>query len=506
MGFLILKHCGWVMLVVLTGMVGCSSVNPKPEYERTRQHITAGTGQELIDHLDDSWDVSEEVAARLASGLTLQESVEMALLNNPEFQAAWMNVGMAKADLVQAGLLSNPALFSSFRLPAGGGLSNIELTLAQNIADLWQIPVKKRVAKERLDQAILELARRAAQLAANAKAGYYQALGTQAVHKNAEENAGITKELLDLAIARQRAGAGTELDVNLTRSAVLEANLSVQTSRLNAASARRDLATVLGLLGPLDELELASNFPDIGPNTLATDQLIAIAQEARLDFQAARRIVEAAEASLRLEYLRIIPSVELGVAMERAERQKQGGRNLLADTARASIANGGLTAPEIQPRSERRANDRTDLIVGPSVSLALPIFDQNQAQIAKAQYALQQARKELDALERAAVQDIRGAADRLSTAWAVVTYYEQELLPLGEKNLTMNRDAYRAGSTSVLAVLEAQRFLLDARRRHVEALQNAAALIPQVELAVGRPISQLVQATPATQPSKGGLR
>lgn len=488
-------------------LAGCVGVHPEAEYERARQTAAEATGfdQTYLPQEDDG--IAARTESLLESGLTEDDAVQIALLNNPDFQAAWMNIGMAKADLVQAGLLSNPSLFSSFRLPAGGGLSNIELSLAQNIAELWQIPIRKRVANERLDQAILELARRAAQLAANAKAGYYQALGAQEVHKNAEANAAIAKQLLDLAIARQEAGEGTELDVNLARSAVLEANLSVQTSRLNAASARRDLATVLGLSGPADELELVTNFAGAGPSALAADQLIAIAQEARLDLRAARRIVEAAEASLRLEYLEIIPSVEVGVAMERAERQKQGGRDLLADTARASIANGGLTAPEIQPRSERRANDRTDLIIGPSVGLQLPIFDQNQAQIAKAQYALQQARKELDVLERSASQDIRGAADRLSTAWAVVAYYQQELLPLGERNLTMTRDAYRAGSTSVLSVLEAQRFLLDARRRYVEALQNAAALIPQVELAVGRPISQLVQpTTPATQPSEGGVR
>ncbi|GMU22528.1 MAG: hypothetical protein AMXMBFR13_26140 [Phycisphaerae bacterium] len=489
-------------------LAGCAAVRPQADYGRAQQLATAATGQPetYIPGQDDA--ITSRVEALLADGITVDEAIQIALLNNPSFQAAWMDVGMARADLVQAGLFSNPSLFTSFRLPAGGGLSNIELTIAQSIADLWQIPARKKVAREQLERAVLTLAREATQLAANTKASYYRALGAQEVHKNAQENAAIAQELLDLAVARKQAGAGTDLDINLSRSAVLEANLSVQTTRLAAASARRDLATALGITQSADELELASSLAIQAPSELASDRLISIAQQARLDLLAARRVVNAAEASLRLEYLEVIPSVDVGVAMERGAKQQQGGRNLLADTARASIANGGLTAPEIQPRSERQANRRTDLIVGPSVALPLPIFDQNQAQIAKAAFALQQARKDLEARERSAVQEIRGAADRLNTAWAVVAFYRQEMLPLAERSLAMTRDSYRAGGTSVLAVLEAQRFLLDARRRYLEALQNAAGLVAEVELAVGRPLSELIEpptSNPATQPSEGAM-
>lgn len=487
---------------------GCAAVRPQEDYGRAQQLALAATGQPetYLPGQDDA--ITARVEALLADGITVDEAVQIALLNNPSFQAAWMDVGMARADLVQAGLFSNPTLFASFRLPAGGGLSNIETTIAQNIADLWQIPARKKVAREQLERAILTLALEATQLAANAKASYYRALGAEEVHKNAQENAAIAQELLDLAIARKQAGAGTDLDINLSRSAVLEANLGVQTTRLAAASARRDLATALGITQSADELKLASSLATTAPRELTADRLISIAQQTRLDLLAAHRVVGAAEASLRLQYLQVIPTLDIGVAMERGARQKQGGRDLLADTARASIANGGLTAPEIQPRSERQANRRTDLIVGPSVGLPLPIFDQNQAQIAKAAFAVQQARKELEARERSAVQVIRDAADRLNTAWAVLTFYRQEMLPLAERSLALTRDSYRAGGTSVLAVLEAQRFLLGARRRYLEALQNAAGLVAEVELAVGRPLADLVEApatNPATQPSEGAM-
>lgn len=186
----------------------------------------------------------------------------------------------------------------------------------------------------------------------------------------------------------------------------------------------------------------------------------------------------------------IFPTVELGVSLERGERKSQGGRDVLADTARASIAGGGLTAPGIQPRSARRKH--TDLIVGPSISLELPIFDQNQAQIAKAEMAYRQSAKLLGALELAASQEVRNAADRAMTAWDIARFYRDDFLPLAEKNLELSRESYRAGRASFLAVLEAQRFFLDTRSRYVGALGDAAIALPDLERVVGLPLTQLM--------------
>jgi len=493
--------CGAICVLV----AGCATVDPKHDYGKVSQQVVEATGQSSSYQPDQEAAVEAHVAALLADGLTSDEAVQVCLLNNPSFQAAWMDVGMARADLVQAGLLSNPSLFTSLRLPSGGGLANLEFSLAQNIAELWQIPVRKRAANRSLDRQILVLTRRAAELVSETKAAYIRALGAQHVHAIARENLAIAKQLVDLAVARKDAGEGSELDVNLSRSAAQEAQLAVETTRLSEAEARRRLAQLLGLTEDPTTLALKDAFQQAGPGALDVQGLIQLAAGKRLDIRAAEQAAAQAEAVVREQYARVFKNVEIGVALERAERQRQGGRDLLADTARASIANGGLTAPDIQPRSERRQN--TDLIIGPSVALEVPIFDQNQAQIAKAEFALQQARKTLDALERSAVQDVRNVADRLTTAWAVVRFYREELIPLAQRSLEMNRDAYRAGSTSILAVMEAQRFLLDARRRHVEAVQSATQTVPELELAVGLPLTAMgdaVKSPPAgasTQPA-----
>lgn len=470
---------------------GCATVNPAPDYERTARHVAQATGVDALYEPGQQDVISAKVETLLTDGLTVDEAVQVALLNNPRLQAAFMDLGMARADVVQSKLLSNPTLGVTLRLPAGGGLANLEAGIAQNIAELWQIPMRARASERALDGAVLALARTAAQLAAQTKAAYYRAVGAQDRHRILDENLGIAKDLLDLAKMRQQAGAGTELDVNLSRTVVIEAELAVRSSRLKEADARRALATLLGIWQSPDDLTLLSPLLETPPEIPDAQALIEVARRSRLDLQAARQAVSSALAKLELENSRVWRTVEVGLSLERGERKRQGGRDLLADTARASIANGGLTVPNIQPRSARDRD--TDFIIGPSLSLELPIFDQNQAQIARAGYAYQQAVHVLDALDRQAAQEIRAAVDQSATAWELVKIYRDRSLPLAQSNLELSREAYQAGRASFLSVLEAQRFFLTSRQRFVEAAEIAAITIPTLERTVGLPWHELLK-------------
>ena len=487
-------------LAALLALPGCATVDPRPDYDRAARHVVEATGQHSIYRPGEQDRVDQKVEELLADGISAAEAVQICLLNNPSLQAEFLSVGMARADLVQSGLLSNPWLGLSLRLPAGGGLAALEGGIAQNIADLWQLPARKRAAQRHLDRAILELANTAAALAADTKVAYFEAVGAQQLHQTELENLAVARELLELAQTRQAAGAGTELDVNLSRTLVFEAELEAISSRLALAESRRSLAKLLGITDPADELVLLDPLPPAPSRRPDSTRLLELARQWRLDMQAARQAVSAAEAALQEQYRSIFPTVKLGLDLERGERGRAQGRHLLADTARASIANGRLTAPDIEPRSARDVH--TDFTIGPSIGLELPIFDQNQAQIAKAKYAYRQALKTFDALDRALTQEVHGALDRAATAWELVHLYETRSIPLAKRNLELSRESYQAGKAPFLSVLEAQRFFLDSRSKYTEALQTAAATIPGLERTVGRPFDELVEAA-ARQPTAG---
>ena len=78
-------------------------------------------------------------------GLTAEEAVAIALWNSPSFQATLADLGMARADLVEAGLLRNPVL--SFLFPVGP--KQLEWTLQFPFDVIWQRP--RRVAAARLN-------------------------------------------------------------------------------------------------------------------------------------------------------------------------------------------------------------------------------------------------------------------------------------------------------------------------------------------------------------------
>ncbi|MHC4444771.1 MAG: TolC family protein, partial [Planctomycetota bacterium] len=456
-------------------LTGCATVDPRSDYDMAAEQITQTTGQPEVYQPGDDEVVVRKVEELLEGGITVDEAVQICLLNNPHLQAAFFEIGMARADVVQSGLLSNPSLGLSLRLPSGGGLANLMGGISQNIADLWQIPARTREAGRSLDRAILVIAREAADLASDTKKAYYQVVGADRLYQISKENQSVASDLLDMVLVRRKAGAASVLDVNLSRGMALETELAVESARLALADARRELAELLGLTMDVSGLALLEGFPEIPSEMPDDDILIDLACVYCLEMQAARQEVAAAEARLEQEYSRIFPSVKIGVSFEREAAQSQGGRDILADTARASIANGGLAAPDIQPRSERRRN--TEFVIGPSINLELPVFNQNQARIAKARYAYEQAVKTVEALKRAAYQEVRTSVDRVVTGWKLAKLYRGRILPLSQDNLDLSREAYVAGQASFLSVLEAQRSFLESRSRVVEAAVKSAITV-----------------------------
>ncbi|MFS2117823.1 TolC family protein, partial [Herbaspirillum frisingense] len=109
-------------------------------------------------------------ATRLASA---DDAVQIALINNPELQAAFAELGVAEADLVQAGRLPNPG-FSFARTHAGDDIK-IERSLSLGLMRLLTMPATARIEQRRFEQVRLSLAARVLALAAQTRQAYYQA-------------------------------------------------------------------------------------------------------------------------------------------------------------------------------------------------------------------------------------------------------------------------------------------------------------------------------------------
>ena len=99
------------------------------------------------------------VAALLSRPLGAEDAVQVALLRNRGLQASYAELGMAQADLVEAGLLQNPVFDTSIRFPDTAHLAtDLETGLTQSFLNLLLLPAKKEIAAGQAEATKLRVA------------------------------------------------------------------------------------------------------------------------------------------------------------------------------------------------------------------------------------------------------------------------------------------------------------------------------------------------------------
>ena len=498
---------GSLLSLVCLAIPACVTVNPDQDYQRAAGLIVDRTGADDVYDPKTEYLIADKVAAALADGLAVDEAVAIALLNNRGFQSAFQDIGVSRADLVESGLISNPTLGLSLRFPEGGGLANLSLSLAQQLADLWQIPVRKRIAQAQLEQTLSMVVRAAVVLSSDVQVCYYRLLALERAATLAGEDLRLAGRSLALARSRFEAGESDKLDVNLARAGELEARRRMIALGQDVRQARSDLARVLGLSRQDADWPLTEELPTEPTVEVDEATLLTTAMTRRLDARAAAMQVQAAEEEVRRQVLDIFPNVTLGVEGERPERRAMPGRTILADTARASLRSGRLTAPDIQTRGERRRerSQVIDMLLGPTLDITLPIWHQNQPQIARARSQAQQRRCEFEDLLDAIAQEVQKAVAAVETSQELVAFYQDEGLPLAEDNVEAAQRAFQAGEQSIIVLMEAQKSLVAQRAEYVNAQRDYAIALADLQSAIGGRIPRSVPTEPATtQPSGYG--
>lgn len=451
----------------------CATVDHLPEIRQANEAMAKATGT-----LPGWAELGEPrtLEPKPDSTVPLDSVVELALWNNRSLRADLQAIGQAKADWVQAGLLSNPVLSIMAGLPEGGGRASIAFGLSKDFAELWLIPTRQRAAQAILQQRVLSIADTAIALLTEAKTTFYTLQFQLVAADLQQQNLKILQESMEIAQARFRAGDTAQLDVNLVRARYLEAENELLQIRSDFRVSQRLILRLMGVSQARDDWSPEPLALDTAPPKLsvAESDLVEVALLQRLDVQAARWELEASFAEFEQQRRRVIPSLGFGLSGERFERRATPGRDILADTARASIAAGRLAAPEIQSAAERRQerSQEIDLILGPSLEIPLPIFDQNQAQIAKAQFRARELELRYQETEQRVTEGVRSAFTQRRLAEDRARLYRDSLVPLQEANLSLAQTAYQSGRESILTVLLAQESLIRARLAYAAAIRD----------------------------------
>jgi len=169
-----MNRLGFVLLTIELG-VGCASVSPERGHDKVSSIVSERTGHKTRWEKGppDQTEIADWVRKVTAAGLTRDRAVEIALVNNPSLQATYEDLGVSQADMVQAGLLRNPAfgLDLGFRIN-NGQRNELRVSLVQDFLDLFVLPLRKEIAREQFEADTLNVANRALEVAADVEKAF----------------------------------------------------------------------------------------------------------------------------------------------------------------------------------------------------------------------------------------------------------------------------------------------------------------------------------------------
>jgi len=434
-------------LWLLPLLAGCASVSPTDESDRFEREVFARLGSAPRAARDEQAEAELQrlIAERLAGETTLDRAVQVALLNNRRLRAELEDLDIAAADLIQAGLLSNPTLQVEIRFPG----PPFEIDVAKDFVDLILRPLKLKLAGVALEKTRKHLLDKAVELAADTAAAYFAAQAADRILDLRRTNLAAVEASLEAATRLHQAGNIHDLAQLLEQARAQEARLDTLDAQGEAWEAREKLVRLLGLWGTeAAALKLSSQLPDLPADEVPSQGLEALAVTNRGDLAAARAEVEAAEIDAGLAGITsILPMLDATVHTER------------------------------EPEGETT--------IGPSLSIAVPIFDWGQARIPAAQARLRKAGHEYAALAVEIRSQVRVARNKLMIARQRASGRSTVLEPLRGKILKQTLLQYNAMQLGVFTLLSAKQEEIEASRRSVEALRDYWIARAELQRAVG---------------------
>ncbi len=224
------------------------------------------------------------VLTLLKRPLTPNSAVQIALLNNHDLQATYEEIGIAQADVIEAGLLRNP-LFSIERRFPGQAL---EAELVTEFIDVLFLPMRKRAAKAQLEAAKSRVGNEILKIAAEVRAAFYEHQGNLQFGDLGVEVEKAAAASAEAALQLHQAGNTRDVDLASEEAMHVQAKLDLAKGQALAIDTREKLNKLIGAWGEQTDWTIAPRLPDPPKNEVRTSGLESRAIEQRLDLVALR--------------------------------------------------------------------------------------------------------------------------------------------------------------------------------------------------------------------------
>ncbi len=391
-----------------------------------------------------SWAEDKKI---LTGAITLDQALQFALSQNPDLQAFSYEVRAREAEVLQAGLVSNPQLHVQVENVTGSGdfngfdQSETTVQLSQRLELGSKRGLRKSSANLSKEVAGWDYEVQRLEILARVSKAFTHVLKTQQKVLLVAEGVQLAKKFL--SAVSERVTAGKVAAIEIIKAQVALANMRMEKERVQQEleNARRRLSALWGNAKPRFE-SAQGDFFTISDKPPATE----LSTNPRLSRSAtalARR-----QAELDVENSKAIPDLTLSGGFRRLEQ-----------------------------------TDDNALVFG--VTVPLNWFNRNQGGIAKARHRLSKAQEE----KKAEALRIQGALfkahSEVSFFHAKVTLIKAEVLPGAKKAFGAISEGYRFGKFGLLDVLDSQKTFFQAQSQYLDVLAEYHDAVADVKRLTG---------------------
>lgn len=376
-----------------------------------------------------------------ASSLTPDDAAVVAVWNNKQLQADLATLGIAKGDLIDAGLLRNPRL--DMLMPVGA--KPFELLLNFPIDVFWQRGRRVQAAEHAYEQLGNSLIQNGLNVIRDARWAHSDLVLAQQRQEVAQRSVALRERIMQLTEARLRAGDISELDAMAAKSDLASAKEQLARLSPESAVANERLRFVLGLSQYPGLLSVQAEPAGTSAPPPVSD-LLEKAMGSRADLKAAE--------------------ISIAAATKRAGWER----------TRLSLVSAQLSSKGIGTNG---------ILTGPGISAELPIFHRNQGLIARADADVEVQMRLYLALKQRVAFEVQEARELLLQAQAGLSRVSGDVLPALQKTVSLAQQQYEKGEVAYLFVLEQTRGLVDAELRLADSEALVRRGVAQLERSVG---------------------
>ena len=385
--------------------------------------------------------------------IDLDQAIQLALQHNHSLLAARSGIQQSQAEEITAAIRPNPVFtYDDLYVP----ITDFSSTTINQVAEFdlgaaftWERGHKRdarvEAAKDNTIVTRTQVSDNERTLTFNVAQQFINVLLAKSTLDFARQGLDSFQKTVDISLSEYKAGAISEGDYLKIKLQLLQFQTDVSSAQLALVQALAGLHQYLGYDAVPDSYDVLGELA-YKPVNLNRQDLELMAMQHRPDLLAAKQGVTLANGEYKLA-------------------RANGKRDLTTAftyTHVAGLNTGGFTA-----------------------SIEIPVWDRNQGEIARTNYAVGGAQQSQKAAQDQVMTDVTTAYEGLHTADQVAGLYESGYLKQAQDSRDISEYAYKRGAASLLDFLDAERSYRATELAYRQALANYMLAVEQVREAVG---------------------